>query len=128
LEITPQITPDNKIVLSLVATQDTRGENTAVGAVAGIPLTVPAINTQKVESNILLNNNETIVVGGVYRVVKNNSLDRIPFFSNLPLVGPLFTHKGINNEKHELLIFLTPKIITAHPIAAASAKGLKGEG
>ena len=114
LEIVPQITPDNKIVLSMKATQDSRGTNTAIGAAAdGSPITIPAINTQEVQSNVLLNNNETIVVGGVYREVKVNTWDRVPFFGTLPIIGNLFSHKGVANEKHELLIFITPKIITA---------------
>lgn len=113
LEIVPQITPDNKIVLHLKATEDTRGTNTAIGAVGGVPITVPAINTQEVESNVLLENNETIAIGGVYRIVKTNTMDRIPFFGTLPIVGHLFNHEGIHNEKHELLVFITPKIVTS---------------
>lgn len=112
LEITPQITPNNKIVLSLKATQDSRGTNTAIGAAAdGTPITIPAINTQEVQSNVLLNDNETIVVGGVYRETKINTWDRIPFFGTLPIIGNLFSFRGVANEKHELLIFITPKII-----------------
>lgn len=125
LEIVPQITPDNKIVLSMKATQDSRGTNTAIGATAaGTPITIPAINTQEVQSNVLLNDNETIVIGGVYKEVKINTWDRIPFFGTLPVVGNLFSHKGISNEKHELLIFITPKIITAKSKYAEA----KGEG
>lgn len=133
LEIVPQITPDNKIVLTLKATQDSRGINTAIGATAaGTPITIPAINTQEVQSNVLLNDNETIVIGGVYKEVKINTWDRIPFFGTLPIVGNFFSHKGVNNEKHELLIFITPKIITAKS-KYAEAKGeldaeVKGDG
>lgn len=122
LEIIPQITPNNKIILHLKATEDTRGQNIAVGATttagstgAASPVNIPAINTEEVESNVLLNNKETIVVGGVYKTIKINTMDRIPFFGTLPVVGHLFTHEGIHNEKHELLIFLTPKIITPRP-------------
>lgn len=119
LEIVPQITSDNKIILNLKATQDTRGENIAVGSSGGVPITIPAINTQEVQSNVLLNNNETIVVGGVYRQIKQNTMDRIPFFGSLPVVGYLFRHTGTHDEKHELLIFLTPKIITSEvPVVA----------
>ena len=112
LEIIPQITPNNKIFLKLKATEDSRGENIAVGQSGGNPTTIPAINTESVESNILLDNNETIVVGGVYKAVKTNTMDRIPFFGSLPVIGYLFSHRGQHNEKHELLIFITPKIIT----------------
>lgn len=117
LEITPQITPDNKIILKLKATQDTRGTNTAVGASGGVPTTIPAINTQAVESNVLLKNNETIVIGGVFKVDKENTIDRIPFFGSLPWVGYLFRHTRVHDEKHELLIFITPKIVNFNPIA-----------
>lgn len=121
LEITPQITPNNKIVVSLKATQDSRGVNTAIGTTsAGTPISIPAINTQEVVSNVLLNDNETIVVGGVYREIKTNTWDRIPFFGTLPIVGNFFSHKGIHNEKRELLIFITPKIITARSKLAES--------
>lgn len=113
LEIVPQITPDKKIVLRLKATQDTRGEDVTIGATSGgDPISIPAINTQEVESNILLHNNETIVIGGVYRTTNTNTTDRVPFLGRLPVVGNLFKHQGVRKEKHELLIFITPKIIT----------------
>lgn len=127
LEIIPQITPNNKIVLNLKATQDKRGLNTAVGQTSGgQTITIPAIDTQEVQSNVLLNDNETIVVGGVYREEKINTFDRIPFFGTLPIVGNFFSHKGVRNEKHELLIFITPKIITAKS-RLAEAKELPPE-
>jgi len=124
LEIVPQITPNNKIILNLKATEDTRGQNTAVGTGStGTPVTIPAINTQEVQSNILLDDNETIVIGGVYKVITQNTLDRIPFFGTIPIIGNLFTHRGVHDEKHELLIFITPKIITAATHAQESVPG-----
>lgn len=128
LEIVPQITPNNKIVLSLKATQDSRGTNTAIGATSsGTPITIPAINTQEVQSNVLLNDNETIVIGGVYKEIKINTWDRVPFFGTLPVIGNLFSHKGVSNEKHELLIFITPKIITAKSKYAEAKDEAGGE-
>lgn len=126
LEIVPQITPNNKIILRMKATQDTRGENIAVGASNGFPITIPAINTQEVQSNVLLENNETIVIGGVYRTVKENTMDRIPFFGTLPGIGNLFKHTGVHNEKRELLIFITPKIVTS--VQGVNNVTFKGEG
>ncbi len=117
LEIVPQITPNNKIILDLKATEDTRGTDTltAPGGSA-----VPSINTQAVSSNVLLNNNETIVVGGVYTQTKRHQYERIPFLGSIPVIGYLFKHSHDENRKQELLIFLTPKIIS--PLSAAPYK------
>ena len=125
LEIIPQITPNNQIILNVKATQDTRGTNTVLSSTAGsTSSSVPAINTQEVESNILLNNNQTVVLGGVYKQTKENTFVRVPFFGNLPIIGALFRNQSVQNEKTELLIFLTPKIVGLNPnIAAVGAKG-----
>jgi type IV pilus assembly protein PilQ len=122
LEITPQITPDNKILLKMKATQDTVGDQLLITATTFGP---PTINTQSVESYVTLNDNETVVIGGIYRLTKQNTYDRVPFFSDLPIVGGLFKHRGINNQKSELLVFITPKIIKPgeHAIAYSGYKG-----
>jgi type IV pilus assembly protein PilQ len=117
LEITPQITPDNKIVLAIKATQDSPGAQIALTAqTTTTPATLgpPAITTQEVESNVILNDNETIVLGGIYKVTKSSTLDRVPFLGSLPIVGALFRSKTTNDEKSELLIFITPKIIKSN--------------
>jgi type IV pilus assembly protein PilQ len=117
LEIVPQITPDNKIVLAIKATEDSPGAQVALTAqTTTTPATLgpPAINTQEVESNVTLNDNETIVLGGIYKVTKSSTLDRVPFFGSLPIVGSLFRHKTTHDEKTELLIFITPKIIKSN--------------
>jgi len=139
LEIIPQITPDDKIILKLKATQNTVGNQllvaqgttssssgTTAGSTGGTTtISTPAvfgpptINTQEVQSYVLLNDNETVVVGGVYQLTKSNTFDRVPFFGSLPIVGGLFRHRGIKNEKTELLIFLTPKIIKQHANVAS---------
>lgn len=124
LEITPQITSNDKIILTLKATQDTRGANTVLQGTAGAPSTsVPAINTQEVQSNVILNNNETIIVGGVYKKTKENSFQRIPFFGSIPVIGYLFKHSSERTIKSELLIFITPKIINPLSTSAAPLKG-----
>lgn len=122
LEITPQITPNNKIILKLKVTQDTRGQNIQTGnsATTG-STTIPAINTEEVESNVLLNNAETIVLGGVYKQTKENNVDRIPFLGEIPILGFFFSNKTVHDERHELLIFITPKII--RPLSANNYKG-----
>jgi len=122
LTIVPQITPDNRIVLHLRATEDTRGDSVTIGTTGTTTTQIPSINTQEVESHILLNNNETIVIGGVYRTIAQKTTDRIPFFGTLPLVGFLFRHNGLHNEKHELLIFITPKIIKSSMVPIAQAE------
>ena len=63
------------------------------------------------------------MIGGVYKVITQNTLDRIPFFGTIPIIGNLFTHRGVHDEKHELLIFITPKIITAATHAQESVPG-----
>lgn len=114
LEITPQITSNNKIILHLKASQNSRGQQTTLQAAtstAGAIFGPPAINSQEVESDVLLNNGETIVIGGIYRHTKSSTIDRVPFFGSLPIVGNLFRKTAISNERNELLIFVTPKII-----------------
>jgi type IV pilus assembly protein PilQ len=126
LEITPQITPDNKIVLTLKATQDTRGADTVLSSTAGsTSSSVPAINTQEVESNIIINNNETIVLGGVYKQTKNHTYTQIPFLGSIPILGALFRNTADNDEKTELLIFITPKIVDLH---SGTPTTMRGEG
>jgi type IV pilus assembly protein PilQ len=124
LEITPQITPNNKIILTVKANEDTQGASITTGASSTTgPTTVPIINTESVESSLLLNDKETIVLGGIYRQTKTNTVDRIPFLGSLPLVGFLFSNKGVHDEKHELLVFITPRII--RPLTEVQA--YKGE-
>lgn len=123
LEIQPQITPDNRIILKMKATEDTRGQQLLVAqqTTSGATITSspvfgpPIINTQEVASQVLLRNNETVVIGGIYKLTKINTLDRVPFFSDIPYIGNLFKHRGITNSRTELLIFITPKIIDALP-------------
>lgn len=116
LEITPQITPDNKIILTLKASQDSRGAPTVISGGAGTTSTsIPSINTEEVDSNVILNNNETIVLGGVYKQTKQHTMERIPFLGSIPFIGNLFKHTFDHDRKEELLIFITPKIVTGNP-------------
>jgi type IV pilus assembly protein PilQ len=102
LRVTPQITPDDRILLDLTVNQDARGEVTAG---------IPSINTRNVSTQVLVNNGETVVLGGVYTQELNRQSDRIPFFGDLPYVGFLFKRTSDINNKSELLIFVTPKIL-----------------
>ena len=103
LKVTPQITPDNRIILDLTVNQDTPSTQLFLG--------VPAILTKEIQTNVLVNNGQTLVLGGIYKQDKTNSVERIPFLGTLPWVGALFrtTSESISHE--ELLIFITPKII-----------------
>ncbi len=103
LEVTPQITPDDKIIMDLKVNKDQ--------PVFDARFPVPAIDTKKVETQVLVDNGETVVLGGVYEQTTSQSSSRVPFFGDLPYVGFLFkTTQNIDN-KSELLIFVTPKII-----------------
>ncbi len=104
LEVTPQITPDDRIIMDLKVNKDSPD-------FANITAGVPPIKTQAVETNVLVDNGETIVLGGVYEQTKSKKVSRIPFFGDLPLVGWLFRSKFEQNNKSELLIFVTPKLL-----------------
>jgi len=104
LEVTPQITPDDRIIMDLIVSKD--APDFANATPAG-----PPIKTQSVETNVLVDNGETIVLGGVYEQTKAKSINRVPFFGDLPLVGFLFRSNFEQNNKSELLIFVTPKLL-----------------
>ncbi len=107
LRVTPQITPDNRIILDLVITQDTRGDTISTGT--GL---ATAIDTQEIGTQVLVNNGETIVLGGIYQQQVINSVSKVPIFGDIPYVGWLFRTSREFNEKKELLIFVTPRIVT----------------
>lgn len=103
LRVTPQITPDDRVLLDLTVNQDTRGEDEILG--------VPPIDTRNVSTQVLVDDGETVVLGGVYEQDDTNNVTRVPFFGDLPYVGFLFKNTTANKEKRELLIFVTPKIL-----------------
>ncbi len=103
LRVTPQITPDDRIIMDLEVNQDTVSGTVVNG--------VPAINTRSVTTQVLVQNGETVVLGGVYTSSDRKAVDRTPFFGDLPYVGFLFKRTDVNTSKSELLIFITPKIL-----------------
>lgn len=103
LTVTPQITPDDRIIMDLEVSQDSINPLRILG--------VPAINTRSVTTQVLVDNGETVVLGGVYNARDTQSVDKTPFFGDLPYLGFLFKRTDINLSKSELLIFITPKII-----------------
>ncbi|MGB5179968.1 MAG: type IV pilus secretin PilQ [Gammaproteobacteria bacterium] len=102
LRVTPQITPDDRIIMDLDVKKDSVGE---------IYLGVPSIDTNEVSTQVLVDNGETLVLGGIYEQEKIEEIDRVPFFGSLPLVDWMFKNTSITNDKAELLIFVTPKIV-----------------
>ena len=103
LKVTPQITPDDRIIMDLEVSQDSINPLRILG--------VPAINTRSVTTQVLVDNGETVVLGGVYNARDTKSVDKTPFFGDLPYLGFLFKRTDVNLNKSELLIFITPKII-----------------
>jgi len=102
LEVTPQITPDDKIIMDL----DVRKEK--VGQIfAG----VPSIDTQNVTTQVLVSNGETAVLGGIYEQTERNDVEKVPFFGDIPILGNAFKKRTKQDDKTELLIFITPKIM-----------------
>jgi type IV pilus assembly protein PilQ len=108
LEVTPQITPDDRVSMKLVVTNDSVGEQVP----SGFGGFIPSIDTNEVETDVLVDNGQTIVLGGVYQQDTSNSISRVPFFGDLPFVGVLFRNTASENNKSELLVFITPKIIS----------------
>lgn len=107
LEVTPQITPDNRVVMDLQVNKD------SVGEVFG---GIPSIDTREVQTQVLVNNGQTVVLGGIYEQEKTNEVDRVPFFGDLPIIGALFRQTREIDDKSELLIFVTPKILKGHQV------------
>jgi type IV pilus assembly protein PilQ len=102
LQVTPQITPDDRIIMDLNVTQDT----------VGIPFNgVPSINTNAIETQVLVDNAQTVVLGGIFTVDRNVGVTKTPFLGDLPYLGRLFRRDITRDDKQELLIFITPKII-----------------
>lgn len=102
LKVTPQITPDDRVIMDLSINKD------SVGAIyAG----VPSINTREIATQVLVENGETVVLGGVYETAASKDVAKVPLLGDLPLVGRLFRNDINVNDKEELLIFITPKIL-----------------
>ena len=105
LKVKPQITPDGKITMTLDVNKDT--PNTLLSTGAGV-----AIDTKHVKTEVLVENGGTVVIGGIYTQTVRNTTQRIPFFGDLPYIGFLFKNREIIDDKTELLIFVTPRIVS----------------
>ena len=111
LRATPLITPDKRVQLDLEVKQDTVGEifQTARGG------SVPSIDTRELQTSVLVNDGETVVLGGIFQDEKQRSQDRVPYLSKIPGLGSLFRRKSNSSKKRELLIFVTPTIVESRP-------------
>lgn len=102
IEVTPHITPDDRVIMDLKVNNDTVGD-----IFAGIP----SIDTREVGTQVLVNNGDTIVLGGIYEQITRDEVDKVPFLGDIPLIGYFFRHTLESDERRELLIFVTPKIL-----------------
>ncbi|SFO73837.1 type IV pilus assembly protein PilQ [Ectopseudomonas composti] len=110
LEVTPQITPDNRIIMEVKVNKDEPDYPNAV-------LGVPPIKKNEVNAKVLVNDGETIVIGGVFSNTRSSAVDKVPFLGDLPYLGRLFRRDVVRDTKSELLVFLTPRIMNNQAIA-----------
>lgn len=103
LEVTPQITPEGNIIMDVAVNKDSRGETTAAGI---------AINTKAVQTQVLVENGGTVVIGGIFELIEVDDVTKVPLLGDIPVVGNLFKNRARTANKSELLVFLTPRVIT----------------
>ncbi|TRX74762.1 type IV pilus secretin PilQ [Pseudomonas mangiferae] len=110
LEVTPQITPDNRVIMEVKVTKDAPDFANALDG-------TPPINKNEVNANVLVSDGETIVIGGVFTNQQTSSVEKVPFLGDLPFVGRIFKRDIVQDKKNELLVFLTPRIMNNQAIA-----------
>lgn len=110
LEVTPQITPDNRIIMDVKVTKD---EPDFANSLNG----VPPIKKNEVNANVLVSDGETIVIGGVFSNTQTKSIEKVPFLGDVPFVGRLFRRDIVQDQKSELLVFITPRIMNNQAIS-----------
>lgn len=103
LKVKPQITPDGRLQLSIEVNKDSRGQDTSAG---------PAIDTKKVKSEVLIENGGTVVIGGIYEESDTNTTEQVPLLGDIPVLGHLFKTNMKNSERREMLVFITPRIVS----------------
>jgi type IV pilus assembly protein PilQ len=107
LTVTPQITPDDRLILDLKVTKDSVGQFVP-SATGGL---VPSIDTREITTQVLVNDGQTVVLGGILETDNRDDVSKVPFLGDVPGLGALFRSKSKKEEKNELLIFVTPKIL-----------------
>jgi type IV pilus assembly protein PilQ len=108
LVVTPQITPDNNIIMDLRVSKDNVGEVISTGGLGG---TVPSIDTRSVETQVLVADGQTVVLGGIYETERRETIKKVPYLGDIPGIGFFFRSKQRVDNKAELLIFVTPRIL-----------------
>lgn len=108
LTVTPQITPDNNIIMDLRVHKDSVGDIISTGGLGG---TVPSIDTRSVETQVLVADGQTVVLGGIYETERRETVNKVPFLGDIPVLGAAFRSKQRVDNKAELLIFVTPRIL-----------------
>lgn len=103
LEVTPQITPEGNIILELDINKDSKGETTAQGI---------AINTKHIKTQVLVENGGTVVIGGIFELTESDSEAKVPVLGDIPVMGNLFKTKSKSVNKQEMLVFITPKMVS----------------
>lgn len=103
LEVVPQITPEGNIILDLDVNKDSRGESTTQGV---------AIDTKHIKTQVLVENGGTVVIGGIFELEETNQENKIPLLGDMPVMGNLFKSRTKESSKREMLVFITPKVIT----------------
>jgi type IV pilus assembly protein PilQ len=108
LSVTPQITPDNRIIMALEIRKDSVGQQVSVQGGGA----VPSIDTKGLTTQIAVNNGETAVIGGIYEETSRGDVTRVPFLGEIPYLGALFRTTIKQEDRTELLIFITPRVVT----------------
>ncbi len=108
LEVTPQITPEGNIILDLDVNKDSRGETTSQGV---------AIDTKHIQTQVLVENGGTVVIGGIFEMEETNNETKVPLLGDMPVVGNLFKSRTRETSKREMLVFITPKMLMQNPTA-----------
>ncbi len=109
LEVTPQITPEGAIFLDVHVNKDSRGQDTAAG---------PAIDTKNVQTQVLVENGGTVVLGGIFEQTETTTITKVPLLGDVPVLGALFRNRQLTNNRSELLIFITPRVVSERVAAA----------
>jgi len=104
LDVTPSITPDDRVIMDLRVAKDNPDYSREVQG-------VPPIDTRTIETSVLVDNGETVVLGGVYERTRTSSKEQVPWLGDIPILGNLFKQRNSKDNNSELLIFVTPKIL-----------------